>query len=139
MTIKTSMRPLFERRHIRTKEGAMYMRRWCLNVFGVSLRLHRFHEPDNRFHDHPFDFMAVTLWGKAKEALGTPDNHVMRKVRLFVPRFYKADSPHCVVECLGMWTLVVTGRFKRLWGFYTEDGWVPWHEIDTWNIYRERR
>ena len=130
-------RPVFERRHIRKEDGSMYMRRWCLNLpWGCSLRVHRFHQADELFHDHPFDFAAVAVWGGGLELLGVPMANYARRVRLFVPRLYKAEDSHCVTRCEGMWTLVAAGRYRRDWRFNIPGrGWVPWREVDKWNTY----
>lgn len=114
----------------------MYMRRWCLNLFGFSARVHRFHKSDDLFHDHPFWFVAMAIWGTGTELMGVPNAHWERRIRLFQPRFYSAKASHCVTACEGLWTLVLAGRYRKPWGFFLKDkGWVHWREIDKWNTY----
>ena len=122
---------VFERRHVRKQStGEMYMRRWCLNLFGWTIRIHRFLKPDDLWHDHPFDFWALTLWGGAKELF--PDREP-RYVLPFGVRRYKAEDVHCVTACEGMVTLIVAAPRRREWGFVIDGVWRHWRDVDTVN------
>ena len=119
-------------------DGTSYMRRWMM--LGGRVRLHMFDSPDGDMpHDHPFSFMAITLFGSGKETLYsraemTHDSGVVavwprqRSIIPLLPRFYEATDVHRINQCRRLVTLVFAGRRKRDWGFWVPNGygWRSW-------------
>lgn len=92
-----------------------------------SLRLHKIKLSDNRyFHDHPWKFVSVILWGSYMEH--TP--YGSRKFRPGMLNRKTATALHRLELDRPVWTLFFCGRRQRTWGFVTEKGWVPWYEYE---------
>lgn len=121
-----------------------YMRRWILRTPWFTLRLHNILKSDEGrdFHDHPFSFVSLILRG------GYMEHRPGCNGRRFVGWWLRgsADVPLCGcqryypgsvvrrraedlhrLELFGRpaWTLVVTGPYRRTWGFKTTAGWIP--------------
>lgn len=128
---------LWEREHIPAPDGTPYLDRlrivmtpWC------SLYLHKIRQSDGdrARHDHPFVFWSWILRGCYVESvafIGTPQQAAV-KIR---PRWSIHRHPLMVCHRIELVlpktvTLVLTGRRRDGWGFYTEDGFVPWQEYD---------
>lgn len=125
------------------EDGTEYLDRWHLiprNDF-FNIYLHRTRADDYRvLHDHPWDNLSIILWGgyyesvpSIKQGEGNPftEGKVIkwRKPGTFVYR--KADwPPHSLSLSKGKacWSLFITGKMKRNWGFYTKSGWMA-HEL----------
>lgn len=100
-----------------------YMVRWTVETPWFSLRLHRWHrsDDDRGFHDHPWHFVTLVLWGRyvdispaGQDPLGPGS-----------VRFRRAEHRHTVtVVPPGCWTLVLTGPIFRFWGFWLGEKWV---------------
>lgn len=119
----------------------LYLTRWEFRLpFGYGIYLHRFHESDVRvFHDHPWDFISIILWGGYKEFSpdrnprgypnGNPKTVVCRYRGLFSTARRRAEDLHYVRLIKdSAWTLVLRGPRRREWGFQTSTGWVKWDE-----------
>jgi hypothetical protein len=113
-----------------------YMRRWVLQTPWFMLRLHHILRSDDRahFHDHPMDFTSLILWGGYIEYRPNAEPRVCRPGSV-VRR--QAEDLHNL-ELLGKsaWTLLVTGEYRRDWGFATDDGWIPAGHYDEWKAKR---
>lgn len=117
-------------------EEMLYLRRWYLfRCRWFSIRLHHIVLPDvDRWpHDHPWPFVAIVLWGGYDEVHGPagvayPARH--KRVRRF--NRHSATDVHRITRLhrgeRGAWTLFLTGREQREWGFTMPDGWMAWHE-----------
>lgn len=121
---------LFER-YVVEKDGDVYLTRWrLLQCPWFGLYLHRFTRPDqDRYlHDHPWDFCSVVLRGGYQERFKRGIVHLCRTRRTGSVAFHKAEALHRIVELYRTptWTLVLTGRRRRQWGFLTADGWQDW-------------
>lgn len=116
-------------------EEMLYLRRWYIfRCKRFSIRLHHICLPDvDRWpHDHPWPFLAIILRGGYTETwsrAGNPWPTDRKRVRRFnthratdLHRITKFDRPS------GAWTLFLTGREGRRWGFQTDEGWVHWRE-----------
>lgn len=119
-----------------------YMLRWYLfprNHF-LNLYLHKFlrDDEDRALHDHPWWFISVMLRGSYWEIMPVPGDSA-GWVRRDAPSvaFRRAEHKHRVVllksgpkgQPQPCWTLVLTGRKKRTWGFWCPRGFVPWQEF----------
>ncbi len=107
-----------------------YMRRWILRTPWGTLRLHNIMRSDEGrdFHDHPFHFTSLILWGGYTEhrpgcnesACGCQSyghGDIIRR---------KATDIHRLELLNGSaWTLVLSSRYLRVWGFLLKTGeWV---------------
>ena len=119
---------LFRKFQVLGKRGEVYLTRWRLletPLFGILL--HRISAPDHdqELHDHPWSFLSLVLhghyWEQSNLWLGE------RLVRLW--NFRSAEHAHRIsgISHRAVWTLVFRGPRRRTWGFYTADGWIPWH------------
>ena len=114
-------------------DTAVFLTRWRLLPINrwFNVHLHRWNEPDDTtfgLHDHPYDFLAVTLRGRGWEKVEStfwPDR--WRALRRF--RFYRAEDTHAIVEVDGLWTLVVHFRRRRTWGFWRDGRFTTHTEV----------
>lgn len=114
---------LYAYRHHIGPADDLYMRRWILRLpFGGSVRLHHIVRSDagRELHDHPFDFVSWLLTGGYLEV--RPDGSHWRRRWSLVRR--RAEDLHRVVVVKPVWTFVITGPWRREWGFQTPTGWV---------------
>lgn len=111
--------------------GKDYLSRWIIipkNRF-FNIYLHRFSGSDLRcYHDHPWYFLSVVLWGSYKEY--TPKGFFHRNWGSMV--FRKPTHFHYIEIDQGKvcWTLFVTGWRCKEWGFLVNNRWVPWKEFE---------
>ena len=122
---------LFSRRVIVSED---YMIRWHLIPQNrwCNVMLHRFNgaDPGRDLHDHPWDFVTIMLRGHYWESV--PAAHYNDVLLPFSIRYRKAEYTHAVTTVYRpTWTLVMTGRYRRQWGFHTEAGWVPHHRYQS--------
>ena len=119
------MLTLSTRRVIATNDGDPYLIRYTLiECRWFSIKVHHIlrSDEDRCEHDHPWPFVSLILtggyweWVNGERTWCKPGRLLRRPVhwrhRLELP------SP--------VWTIVVTGRKMRAWGFWTPCGWVPW-------------
>lgn len=123
-----------------------YLLRWYLiprNPF-LNVYLHKFlrDDDDRALHDHPWWFISLMIRGRYSEETEKEvlfDDKLMDG-RLTIHRsspsvaFRKATHRHRVVllkdeigRAIPCWTIVITGRKVREWGFWCPKGFVPWH------------
>lgn len=113
------------------------MIRWVLNIPIGSLRLHHFlrSDTDRHPHDHPWWFVTVVLKGKYEDRTPCPDcrsgpsgpygfcdtchgfRYLVDQLGTGSIRFRPALHRHWV-HTDGCWTLIITGRNLRKWGFW---------------------
>lgn len=125
-----------------------YMLRWYLIPRNrwLNIYLHKFcrDDDDRALHDHPWWFASLMLWGQYLETRDVTISgdcfqceHRVDQVRSFPSiAFRRSTDRHRVtlakdatgrpVPC---WTLVITGRKVREWGFWCPKGFVPWHKF----------
>lgn len=118
-----------ERFDINDAEGNLYLRRWRLiqtPLFGVYL--HKIMQPDadRDLHDHPWNFISIVLSGGYSEQV--EGGFVKRKLFSIARR--TAATAHRIARLFKVptWTLVLVGRRKKSWGFYTPSGFKDWRE-----------
>lgn len=113
-----------------------YLFRWHVaSLFGWRVYIHRFTGQDwsKDPHDHPKRFISIGLWGSYLEV--TPGNDLPRGVwnaqRFRAPwiRSFPAEHKHRILTPWGeCWTLVITLRAEREWGFWHEGRFIQWNE-----------
>lgn len=121
---------LIQRFDITDISGAdVYLRRWKVRLpFGWRLMLHHIRRPDGDRcqHDHPWGFWTLILWGGYHESVGAENiPHQARPGRIY---WRPAEFRHRIdtLPRGSAWTLVLTRREVRSWGFWTRDGWMHW-------------
>lgn len=74
------------------------------------------------FHDHPWTFITFLIKGWYIE-------HTEKGCKLYGPfnlLYRPAKYAHRLQIVKPVWSLVITFRKKRSWGFFTKLGWVHW-------------
>lgn len=139
--IMETLQKLLEWRDI-SKDGRLYMRRfYLLRTKSLSIFLHYLArgDEDRDLHCHPWDWTAILLSGSYVEEhelepkdSHLPDNRPMPRVRTrwtriwpFLPRFRRAEYRHRLYLHKPVWTLFFHLRRRRVWGFWTPEGFVP--------------
>lgn len=120
-------------RAIKREEGQPYLdRHFILKVKGRNAYLHRFwdSDPGVDLHDHPYFNISIVLKGEYLEHL--QDNTIIRrKTGDIVYRTARTAhrieiEPHWKGK---VWTIFLTGKRTRDWGFYTKTGWIEASKI----------
>jgi hypothetical protein len=115
--------------------GSPYMFRWWIiprNQF-FNIYLHKIlrDDDDRALHDHPWWNISIVLRGGYREI--TQAGAKMRRPGSII--FRRATDAHRLelpVRNGGIsycWSLFVTGRRIREWGFHCPQGWRVWHEF----------
>lgn len=128
----------WRRRLIGAAQGDVYLDRLYViqtPIFGIMF--HRIFRPDRQrdLHDHPWNFLSFVLRGSYMEAVpcdcGQHDHHYL-EVNWF--NWKRAEDRHSIrsVSRSPVWTLVFTGRKRRTWGFWVDEGrrWVRWTDYE---------
>jgi len=110
----------------------VYLSRWSLRLpFGWSIKLHKLMRADDDrcHHDHPWWMLRVILWGGYVETIGEEHKEVTRRMGSL--SFCKSSFQHRIVKLnrSSSWSLVLTGKKRDNWGFYTSSGWMGWREF----------
>lgn len=131
---------LFRRRDIVNCARGVYLQRWFVVRWKerFAIFVHRFERSDEdcALHDHPWSFIVIPLWR------GYVEHHEMRRTLFSVAnrtrvypligsRFRRAEYKHRVelIDGKPSWSLFIRFNRRRVWGFWTELGWVAW---DRW-------
>ncbi len=114
-------------------DGHPYLKRWVF-WFGGTLRIHHFlaSDEDRAVHDHPWWFVTFPLTGYA-EYIREGGVEVRRAVKPWRPHLRGATFRHRV-ELLKFptWTVVLTGRKSREWGFWPDGNFV---HNEAWQVH----
>ena len=110
----------------------------------LNIYLHKFIRSDDTtfgLHDHPWWFISIILWQGYFELreyeLDDGSMPYMAGRRYAIRRnsgtivFRHAMTRHAVqlIDDKPSWSIIITGRYKRKWGFYTEEGWRAFDEV----------
>jgi hypothetical protein len=137
-TLRAWMNKIFKLEEINGGEVCpTYLYRWTLFRLGpYALYLHHFVGSDwsNDLHDHPKRFISVGLRGSYIEHTPT-DTRYWR-----APWFRTFPATHIHrLETKDCWTLVLTLRNVRSWGFWNGGKWVHWKKyVGSENAWRAR-
>jgi hypothetical protein len=118
--------------------GKFYMRRFYLTpaVFGYQWRLHHIllSDPEPDPHDHPYDFWSwiISKTGYLEQVFTQHSGDTslskwnFRKRWSFV--FRAAETIHRLKLYDDVWSIVLVGPTRRIWGYHTPTGFVPERE-----------
>ncbi len=114
------------KRIIRREDNADYLIRWTLFTCPLfSIKFHKILVSDyDCMHDHPWAFITLLLKGGYVEHTPT-GSKIYHPGRLL---YRPAKYVHRLEIHQPCYTLVVTFRKVRSWGFITKRGWVPWRQ-----------
>ncbi len=97
-----------------------YMIRWVADFGPFAIRIHRWLSSDDHraFHDHPWWFLTLVLWGRYTDVSPAGRD----RLHIGSIRFRPSSHKHTVeVEHRNTWTILITGRPSRRWGFWVGD------------------
>jgi hypothetical protein len=102
---------------------------------GRQLLLHHFRpHTELEFHDHPWPFRTVVLWGSYVDESPTASGEIIRDVlRPFSTRRRPALHAHRTHCKRHVWTFVLTGRKERRWCKGTPETWVCEGEVQDFD------
>lgn len=122
-------RSFLTKRDIYNSPTNLYLSRYILfRTPWFSIYLHKFLSSDLPvLHDHPYSFISMPLKKGYIENL--PDGRTLNR-KPFRPKFRTAEEFHWVelVDEEPAWSLFLTFRRRRKWGFWTKKGWVYWRD-----------
>lgn len=110
-----------------------YLERWIVYLGRITLRLHKFHQPDDDRapHDHPWWFITIPLHAYREIVCMPNGGRYRNEVMPLRPHFRPALYRHIVVGPIPVWTIVISGSVQRRWGFWkTPTEFVPY---EIWN------
>lgn len=120
----------------------LYLRRWfLLRSKYLNVYIHYIARPDEDPdpHDHPWNFLSVRLKGGYTERIWhyrTPCEEGVEDRTNNAPGigYRPAETVHQITSVKpNTFTLVITGPWKRDWGFLTKSGWRFWREyLNCW-------
>lgn len=100
-----------------------------------NIYLHKIYGDDDEraTHDHPWSSLSIKLWGgELIEIFDCQPFNV--ECTITPPRIAYRDaelSHRLEVPGKPVWTLFITGPYKREWGFNCPSGWVHWSKMTT--------
>lgn len=108
----------------------VYLRRWYLkrDRLAGNIYLHQIlrDDDDRALHDHPWDSQSVVLKGALREVMAGS----ARVLRAGDSASRAAEVAHRLEVVEGpVWTLFITGPWRRDWGFHCPQGWRHWREF----------
>jgi hypothetical protein len=82
-------------------------------------------DEDPELHCHPWNFMSFILRSGYYEILPSGGKNVPPGRIIY----HRATDAHRLLLERPAWTLVFAWGKKRVWGFHTKDGWLPYSEF----------
>lgn len=112
-------------------EERPYLLRWYLiprNKY-LNLYLHRFlrSDDDRALHDHPWWFVSILIRGQYNEITSSSIIYRSSFSLAYRPALWRHRVE--LVNNNPCWTVVLTGKTRRIWGFWCPKGFVPWFEF----------
>ena len=117
-----------------------YMLRWFVLPRNgrFNIYLHKFlrDDDDRALHDHPWWFISIMVKGGYVETLACEHEDVVIERKSPSIAYRSATARHRVAlfknsdgTAKPCWTIVITGRKAREWGFWCPKGFVPWQKF----------
>lgn len=119
-----------------------YLERWFMYFLGFTIRLHKFYrgDDDRAPHDHPWAFITFPLTGYFEQVFHDPEYDIavpfIRYVQSWRFHYRPSNYAHIVLGChftpaygdrprsfqtvWPFYTIVLTSRKQRSWGFWPE-------------------
>ena len=100
-----------------------YVRRWRIDLPFGSIRVHHWlsHDDPRAVHDHPWWFLTFVVKGGYTDFTPGGKEHL----RPGSIRYRPAPHQHTVVpDPGGCWTILITGRSLRKWGFWPKGKFI---------------
>lgn len=136
---------LFKVREIPHPDGGLYLRRFFITPRWfpwINVFVHKLYtsDPDRVMHDHPWDFWTFPLSGYREYVpsfIGTSSHTRINTANRHSWHYRRAIYVHRIFELFETptWTIVVTKKARREWGFWVDDYyhpgmqlWTPWRE-----------
>lgn len=118
-----------KRTRITRSDDKDYLIRYSLLTLPwFSIKLHHIlTSDDDCLHDHPWSFLSILLRGVYFEV---SDRGMIRCARGSV-LFRKASWRHRLIIYQPVWSLVITFKKTKEWGFYTKEGFVHHRSYDS--------
>lgn len=95
------------------------MVRWVFDFYFFAIRIHKWiaYDDDRHFHDHPWWYLTFILSGSYIDISPAGEKLLKRGTLHFFPARHK----HTVkIAKSGCWTILLTGREFRQWGFWVK-------------------
>lgn len=116
-------------------EARPYLRRWyVLKTPWVSIYLHNMlrNDDDRALHDHPWANCSLILAGGFVEVMPHGEGFRRLRRRPGSLTFRGATHAHRLELAPGVtssWSLFITGKYQRKWGFHCPKGWIPYERF----------
>jgi hypothetical protein len=121
-------------------EGQVYLRRLrVVNTPWFSIMVHWINEPDTgRYsHDHPWNFISWVVRGAYWEEVWPTEKHFdlhlpplqSTRRRWSLHRMSFKAAHRIVLTSADTVTLIVTGKRRRRFRFWTPEGKIPWDKM----------
>lgn len=109
--------------------GPEQLYRWHLipknRIFNIYLHKILKSDEARALHDHPWWSLSIPLSGQMHEV----NQNGLVKISKWVPAFRKATHQHRLIVKDPVWTLFITGRVVRKWGFWPNGVFVPYRKF----------
>jgi hypothetical protein len=103
------------------KPECPYMYRWVFLFFNYSIRIHHWIRSDDKryYHDHPWWFITFVVKGCYTDVSEGKSGVYIDTLKRWDLVYRKSKHAHYVlVPPEGCWTVMVTGKPVRKWGFW---------------------
>jgi hypothetical protein len=117
------------------KYGIATLMRVGFRVAGRQLLLHHFRpHTETEFHDHPWSFRTLVLWGSYVDESLDQQGRLLRDVLRPLSTRRRASQHAHRTSCKGhVVTLVYTGRKERQWCKGTPEQWICDGEVEAFD------
>lgn len=121
---------------IYNSDGKPQLLRWWLiprnGWFNIYLHHTLCSDDDRALHDHPWDSVSFLVAGQLSEVYDKGQGQKYRRLPFLRPVFRGAETAHRLMthnpHALP-WTVFVTFRKRREWGFLCPKGWTRWQDF----------
>jgi hypothetical protein len=126
------IRKYFLIKEIFSQEGELHFQRYrILSTSRFNIYLHRISksDEDRHFHDHPFSFYSFLIKGSYIDRFTYTPYHYVLHTRTYKAGDiveHDAEDAHSITLLTPVvWTLVLTGKRKRMWGYrISPEQWI---------------
>lgn len=115
--------------------GPDTMLRWHLipknEIFNIFLHHWLRSDDDRACHDHPWWSISIMLKGRIGEVVRDPcGTEFLNTISRWIPKLRSDTYAHRIVLITPTaWTLFITFKKTRRWGFYCPKGWIHWEDF----------